>query len=296
MTLHDTLRNYADMTEQACRDFLPLNEGLQKELVEAMEYSLLSGGKRIRAALTLEFARLCGADPQTVLAFACAVEMVHGYSLIHDDLPCMDNSLMRRGKPSCHAAYGETTALLAGDALLSLAFETMTKADQSKISAESIIRCIGELGFASGAEGMVGGQVIDLMMEEQQVNEDVLIQMHLGKTGRMIICAARIGCIAANASPKQLEAATQYAASIGRVFQIVDDILDVTGDETVLGKPIGGDAQLQKTTYASLMGVSAAYDLAKQINQQAKQVLRAEFGKEADMLVEFADYLLDRKL
>ena len=295
MTLQDTLRDYAQMTQQACCEFLPSDNCLQKNLIEAMEYSLLSGGKRIRAALTLEFARLCGKEPHIALPFACAIEMVHGYSLIHDDLPCMDNSLMRRGKPSCHAAYGETTALLAGDALLSLAFETIAKADQNKVSLDAIVRCIRELGFASGAQGMVGGQVIDLMMEEQQVSEDVLIQMHLGKTGRMIICAARMGCIVGNASVQQLDAATKYAASIGRVFQIIDDILDITGDESILGKPVGGDAQLQKTTYASLMGVSAAYELAKQINKEAIQVIRNEFGNVAHFLIDLADYLLDRK-
>lgn len=296
MQMREQLQQYAQQTQNALAGYLPSADCLQGKVIEAMGYSLLSGGKRIRAALVLEFARLCShRAPAFALPFAGAMEMVHAYSLIHDDLPCMDDDDLRRGKPSCHIAFGETTALLAGDALLSLAFETMTLADPACVSAEASLNCVRELGFASGARGMVGGQVIDLMMEEQQVGEEVLREMHLGKTGRMIICAARLGCICAGATEDQLRAATDYAAGIGRVFQIVDDILDVTGDEAVLGKPIGSDAQQHKTTYASLLGIENARSLAEEITCSAKEAVRAQFGADADFLTELADYLLERK-
>lgn len=296
MQMREILRQYADQTQQALAGYLPSADCLQGKVIEAMGYSLLSGGKRIRAALVLEFARLCsGREPSFALPFAGAMEMVHAYSLIHDDLPCMDDDDLRRGKPSCHIAYGETTALLAGDALLSLAFETMAQTDQSLVSAEASLRCVRELGFASGARGMVGGQVIDLMMEDREVGEEVLKEMHLGKTGRMIICAARIGCICGGGTSAQLQAATEYAAGIGRVFQIVDDILDVTGDEAILGKPIGSDAQQHKTTYASLLGIEQAGALAEQINRSAKDAVIAEFGADSGFLTDLADYLLERK-
>lgn len=296
MTTSEMLKKYGTAVSSALGARIADGGEYSHKVFDAMRYSLMNGGKRIRPALVLEFARINGiADLNAAMPFACAIEMIHTYSLIHDDLPCMDNDDLRRGKPSCHVAFGEDIALLAGDALLSLAFETASKADLRFISPENVIKCINELAFASGAEGMVGGQVIDLLTEGKEISENTLKEMHFGKTGRMIICAARMGCLSANADVKALEAATEYAHNIGRVFQIVDDILDITGDEKILGKPIGSDAANCKTTYATLLGVEGAFALASELTEKAKNSLRCVYGESADALCGLADMLLNRK-
>jgi len=296
MTTSEMLKKYGAEVSSSLETYIADGSEYSHSVFDAMRYSLMNGGKRIRPALVLEFARINGlSDMSAAMPFACAIEMIHTYSLIHDDLPCMDNDDLRRGKPSCHVAFGEDIALLAGDALLSLAFETASKADFKNISPENVVKCINELAFASGAEGMVGGQVIDLLTEGKEISEDTLKEMHFGKTGRMIICAAKMGCICANADAKALEAATEYAHNIGRVFQIVDDILDITGDEKILGKPIGSDAANSKTTYATLLGVDGAFALASELTEKAKESLQCVYGDSADALCGLADMLLNRK-
>ena len=264
------------------------------DLYDAMEYSLLGGGKRIRPVLTLETCRMCGGSPEQALPFACAVEMVHSYSLVHDDLPCMDNDDMRRGKPSCHKAFSEEVALLSGDGLLSLAFETMAKADPNRVAWADMVKATRQLAADSGAMGMVGGQVIDLNQEGKDTSYELLQEMHRGKTGRMIICAAKLGCYAAGASEDKLDAAEEYAGLIGRVFQMVDDLLDVVSDEATLGKPIGSDAQNKKTTYYTLFGVDKTMQMAEQLTQQAKDIVTRTFGSEGRLLCDLADLLLHR--
>lgn len=292
--IQQRLQQDAQQTEEALISSLPAKGGLQNRVVEAMAYALLGGGKRIRAALVLEFARVCGAQDGRALPFACAVEMVHAYSLIHDDLPCMDNDDMRRGKPSCHKAFGEDIALLAGDGLLSLAFETLLSGDARAIGAQNMLMAARELAWASGAEGMVGGQVIDLESEGRQIDRETLEAMHRGKTGAMIVVSALLGCYAAGADASCRDAARAYASRIGMAFQIIDDILDVEGDAAQLGKPTGSDAQNQKTTFYTLLGPDAARAEAARLTQEAKAAVQQKFGASGDVLCELADYLLSR--
>lgn len=288
------LQACAAMTESAMQQFLPRAQGLSHRVVEAMRYSIEAGGKRIRPFLVLEFCRACGGSVENALPFACAVEMVHTYSLIHDDLPCMDNDDLRRGKPSCHVKFGEATALLAGDALLSLAFEAaLCNNYRGRVRPDDVIRAARELAVASGAKGMVGGQQIDLEYEGKAVGTEVLEPMHAGKTGAMIRVAARMGCFAASAPETLCSAAGEYADKIGLAFQIRDDILDMTGSDAKLGKHTGSDAENKKSTYATVLGLAKANELLGQITVQAQQSLEP-FGEEAHYLKDLAGYLAER--
>lgn len=247
---------YIGLIERELDRLIPGAECLQGRVMEAMRYSAANGGKRVRPILTLEFARLCGLEVRAALPFACAVEMIHTYSLIHDDLPCMDNDDMRRGKPSCHIEFGEDTALLAGDGLLTLAFEVMLREyDPKCISPRSAITAAALLASNSGVNGMIGGQVIDLMSEGKTIDIETLRTMDRLKTGALIDAACRMGCVIAGAPREKLDAAGSYAAALGLAFQIVDDILDVTGSTEELGKPVGSDAENKKSTYVSLLGL-----------------------------------------
>ena len=294
MTVNEQLQQYAHMTQQALEEALPA-AGTEYEaynrLVEAMRYSLLAGGKRIRAALCLAFCRLCGGNPEDALPFACALEMIHAYSLIHDDLPCMDDDALRRGKPSCHIAFGEAEALLAGDALQACAFKTALSAPH--VDGMNIVAAARTLAVCAGYEGMCGGQAMDLQAERVQADHKTLIKIDSGKTGMLMIAAAKMGCYAAGGTAVQLEAARQYAADLGSVFQMVDDILDVTANEKELGKPIGSDAASHKTTYVTLFGVDKTMEHAAVLNQRAKEALTV-FGGGTDFLAGLADYLLNR--
>ncbi len=257
---------------------------------EAMRYSLEGGGKRIRPCLTLEFCRVCGGDPEAAMPFAAAVEMVHTYSLIHDDLPCMDNDDLRRGKPSCHVRYGEANALLAGDGLLTLAFETLTKAS---LPGDRIAEACATLAAAAGNLGMIGGQTMDLENEGRAVSLETLRQTDARKTGALIRAACLLGCIAAGASPQQRKAAADYADGIGMAFQIVDDVLDVTGDTATLGKPVGSDDAQNKSTYVTLCGLDGAKKDARAFTQSAVQALGV-FGEAGETLRALAESLCER--
>ncbi len=256
----------------------------------AMRYSVQNGGKRVRPWLTLSFCALCGGDPETAMPFACALEMIHTYSLIHDDLPCMDDDDLRRGKPSCHVAFGEANALLAGDGLLTLAFETAASA---KTEPRATVRAIRLLAQAAGAAGMIGGQVMDLENEGRQVGVETLRQTDRLKTGELIRAACVIGCIAANANEAQCAAAERYAEGVGIAFQIVDDILDVTSDAQTLGKPIGSDSANEKSTYVSAMGIEQAKAAAAAYTAQAQAALTA-FDGDTKPLADFAAQMLNR--
>ena len=276
------------MINEALEKYLPEGDDI---VSEAMKYSVRNGGKRIRPMLTLEFCRACGADPEKALPFACAVEMIHTYSLIHDDLPCMDDDDYRRGKPSCHVAFGEANALLAGDALLTLAFETAVKAD---VASENVVRAVKELSYSAGILGMVGGQVLDLQNENKALTLAELEQIHNLKTGELIRVACVLGCVAAGAGEEKIKSAEAYARGIGLTFQIVDDILDVTSDAETLGKPIGSDAENKKTTYVSLLGIEKSKEVAAELTQKAKEAL-AVYEENTEALSELADNLLIRK-
>ena len=262
--------DYIAMTESALFDFLPDPGCREAKLIESMRYSLEAGGKRVRPRLVFEFNALCGGDPDAAAAAACAVEMIHTYSLIHDDLPCMDDDDLRRGKPSNHRVFGEDIALLAGDALQTMAFEILTCDKTAALMGDRACRLAANtLARYAGATGMVGGQVIDLMSENTNAPIEVLREMDYKKTACLIKAACELGCISANATEAQLRAASEYAECIGVAFQIQDDILDCTSTDEVLGKPVGSDEAHQKSTYVSLLGIEKARALVHDYTAQA---------------------------
>ncbi|WP_411676768.1 polyprenyl synthetase family protein [Caproicibacter sp.] len=288
-------QNYMKVIQASLEKYIPEEKLLQGGLFQAMRYSLLLGGKRIRPILLLEFCGACGGDQESAIPFACALEMIHTYSLIHDDLPCMDDDSMRRGKPSNHVVFGEARALLAGDALLTMAFETMLSQDSiASVGPQRAARAAGILAKASGAYGMAGGQMIDLQSEDKRISADTLIYMDECKTGALIVAAAKMGCVLAGAEEEKLHAAEKYAKSIGLAFQIQDDILDVEGEQDSLGKPIGSDLQNSKSTYVSILGMEKAHALVRELTDEATEALSC-FGTRGDYLRELAGNLAQRK-
>ena len=288
--------DYREQVERMLERLLPSErDELFAGVIDAMRYSLLGGGKRIRPLLLLEFCRLCGGDPEKALPWACALEMIHSYSLIHDDLPCMDDDDMRRGRASCHKVYGEATALLAGDALLTMAFETSCSPEYAAaVGEDRALRASWELARAAGAYGMVGGQQIDLSSEGRGISLDVLRKMDECKTGALIRAAARMGCILGGGREELLQAADRYARALGLAFQIVDDVLDVTGTPETLGKPVRSDLERDKATYVSLLGLAEAGQEAKRLTDEAVEAL-APFGLPADTLRGLAIQLSSRE-
>lgn len=263
----------------------------QAKVLEAMRYSLEAGGKRIRPLLVLAFCRACGGDVQKALKPALAIEMIHTYSLIHDDLPAMDDDDYRRGRLSCHKAFDEATAILAGDALNVLPFELLST--DTTLPAETRVSLIAELANAAGAEGMIGGQVIDIANETRtDVDQNNLVNMYAHKTGALIRVACTMGCMVAGANDKILTAATEYAQRLGLAFQIVDDILDVTGTPELLGKPIGSDAAHHKTTFVTLLGLEGAKAEASRLTEEALRLL--EDIPEHQFLTDLTEALLNR--
>ena len=287
-----TFDRYYQSVEQSLAKVLPIEDCPQKTVLDAMNYSLQGGGKRIRAVLVLAFHELCGGRMEDALPFACAIEMVHAYSLIHDDLPCMDDDDMRRGKPSCHIRFGEAMALLAGDGLLTHAFHTALGASQ--IPAERTLRAVRELAEAAGAYGMLGGQVIDVENEGKEIPSDLLDTLHLLKTGAMIRVSARIGCITAGAGEDLIQRADRYAKSLGLAFQIVDDILDVTSTTEQLGKPVLSDEENKKTTYVTLYGIDRSREIVRGLKDDACAAL-GDTALDCPFLRQLAAVLADRK-
>ena len=290
---------YDDMLRADCalvEDYLQrcfVGREPRADLYDAMMYSLLAGGKRIRPVLALETCRMCGGDVTTALPFACAVEMVHTYSLIHDDLPCMDDDDLRRGQPTNHKVYGEATAVLAGDALLTAAFEAMAKHAPPR-TAERALPLSACLGRAAGARGMVGGQALDMAGEGHSLSLSELEELQRLKTGALIAAATEIGCIAAGGGERERTAVRRYAQLLGLAFQIRDDMLDVEGDESKLGKPIGSDAANEKVTFVSLKGMEACEKLVNEKTEAAKEVLRSTF-EDTGFLCWLADKLVKRE-
>lgn len=295
MLYTDIMQRHGELIEQALPLYLPSADADYQPVIEAMRYACDGGGKRLRPVLVLEFCRVCGGDPEKALPYACALEMIHSYSLVHDDLPCMDNSPLRRGKPSVHAAYGETMALLAGDALLNRAFETvLSPAAREGVLAEAAAAASYELASAAGIFGMIGGQTMDLRCEGLVVGMDTLVKLQAGKTAALIVAACRMGALLGGADAPKLEAAGRFGYEIGLCFQIVDDILDATSTAEELGKPVGSDAENDKSTYVTLLGVEGARDLAVRRTESALQALSV-FGSEADGLRHLARELLCRR-
>ena len=255
------------LVEQALSDELAKTDILDNTLRESMSYSLMAGGKRLRPVLLMAAADAVGADGTKFLPVACALEMIHTYSLIHDDLPAMDNDDYRRGKLTNHKVYGDGIAILAGDALLTLAFTVILR--QKDAAPEALLRVVDEISRAAGAEGMVGGQVLDIKAENRSISMEELRRVHMGKTGALFHAALRSGAILAGATEQQLAALTAYADHFGLAFQITDDILDVIGSAEEIGKPVGSDAKNHKSTYVSLTSLSEARDLARRTVDEA---------------------------
>lgn len=260
--------------ERGLEQYFTRQENPQRTIYEAMGYSLFAGGKRIRPVLMRAFCEMCGGNPEQVMPFACALEMIHTYSLIHDDLPCMDDDDLRRGKPTNHRIFGEAMAVLAGDGLLNKAFETVcSHAQQAGVAPDVTLRALGVLAHESGSEGMIGGQVVDLQSEGQQISLKLLQYLEDLKTGALFRAACKVGVIVGGGTEEQLAAAQQYASKIGMAFQIQDDILDVEGDEVTLGKPIGSDEEEDKCTFVKLLSLQQAKEAVRTLTAEAVQQL-----------------------
>lgn len=258
--------------DRSLESLFPRADELSSDVYEAMRYSLFSGGKRFRPVLCLLVADLLGIERQKIVPAACALEHVHTYSLIHDDLPAIDNDELRRGSPTCHIRFGEATAILAGDALYAEAFYLLT-GEAEHFEALRVVEAIKELASASGVRGMVGGQMVDIISEGKDVPEDVLHFIHANKTGKLIRCAAKLPAILSGQDEKVVRSIDVFAAHLGQTFQIIDDVLDVTGDAGLLGKNVGADERSEKTTYPRIYGLEGAKDLARNETQKALAAL-----------------------
>jgi len=289
--LEEIWQRRAELVERQLERELPPEGALSPKLNEAMRYSLLGGGKRLRPCLLMAAVDSVGKNGDDFVTAACALEMIHTYSLIHDDLPAMDNDDYRRGKLTNHKVYGEGMAVLAGDALLTLAFEVVLR--QNHANHAALLTVTKEFAVAAGMNGMVGGQAMDVLSENTSLDLDTLRQMHTAKTGALFRAAIRAGALLGGAHPSALLSLTRYAENFGLAFQITDDILDVTGEAENLGKPVGSDERNRKATYVSLTSLDEARKLAKEAVEEAKDAL-ANFGSRAEFLREMADYLLTR--
>ncbi len=286
-----TAKEYKDIIDAALSKYF-VSSGLPYDgLLESMRYSLTAGGKRIRPMLVLEFCRISGGDINKALPVACAIEMLHTYSLIHDDLPCMDNDDLRRGRPTNHVVYGECTAVLAGDALQAEAFGTIAR---SELPAEARSKCVEILADAVGSDGMCAGQFLDMVGESKHLTEAELDEINSRKTGALLIAACRMGVAAAGGSDKLLDTAAVYGACVGAAFQIRDDILDVISTSEQLGKPVGSDLQEHKNTYMALLGEEKCMQMVEKLTESAKTALNGVFG-DADFLCDLADSMVARK-
>ncbi len=290
----ERMSSYISQIENNIRRYTedPSGNAAQNRLTEAMRYSLEAGGKRIRPVLVTEFCRICGGAPELAYAPAAAIEMIHTFSLIHDDLPAMDDDDFRRGRPSCHRAFTEAEAILAGDALAVLPFQVI--ADDTALDSDRKVKLVSDLARATAAQGMIGGQVIDMDNETRDdVDEANLRYMYSLKTGALIRTACRMGCIAAGADEEKISLADEYAAKLGLAFQIIDDILDVVSTTEELGKPVGSDAENNKTTFVTVMGIERAKEEAERISREALDIL--DSFEDSEFLRALTMELLDRK-
>lgn len=293
MEFKSMLQKKMNFIEDKMELFLPEETGYQKIIFEAMNYSLKAGGKRLRPILLMEAYRISGGKGEEYLPYSMGMEMIHTYSLIHDDLPALDNDDLRRGKPTNHKVFGEAMAILAGDSLLNHAFETMLEHGCKSQNPDVAIKAIYEISKASGVNGMIGGQVVDILSEKERIPKEKLDFIHLNKTAAMIVACMRAGAILAKASEKELEALTTYGEKIGLAFQIVDDILDIEGSEEELGKKVGSDIMNEKSTCPSLIGMDESKKISKRLIDEAKNAIEI-FGEEKIFLNSLADYIISR--
>lgn len=291
MNFEETFKKFSSIVEEALEYYLPPSDAYPPLIHQAMRYSVIGGGKRLRPVLVIAVAEAVGGKAEDVLPAACALEMIHAYSLIHDDLPAMDNDDYRRGKLANHKVYGDAVAILAGDALLTLAFSTLANVRGN--SPDDIVKIIGEIALAAGTFGMIGGQVVDTFSACEDINENTLEYIHSHKTGALYRAAVRAGAILAGAEDDKLNNLTSYADNLGLAFQIIDDILDIEGDAAKIGKPIGSDIKNKKATYPSIFGIEEARRKARQAADRALSALGC-FGNEADFLRMLVQYIIDR--
>lgn len=288
------LQDRQKIVEEALERYLPGENNIPSDIYKAVRYSVFNGGKRIRPILCLAAADAIGGDLGVTIPIACALELIHTYSLIHDDLPAMDNDDFRRGKPTCHKVFGEDIAILAGDALLTEAFVLLSRTEKVRLSAEKRLAVIQEIAQAAGIDGMVGGQALDVLSEKFASDEKILREIHRRKTGALIAAAVKSGAIISNAPKEKIQALAEYGINVGLAFQIADDILNVEGDRELMGKETGSDAARGKLTYPSLMGMEKAKEkLAKYID--AAEISLSDFDERARPLILIARYVKDRK-
>lgn len=293
MSFKSSLKYRVDYIEKLLKEYMPEEKGYQKTIFEAMNYSLKAGGKRLRPILTLEACRIVGGNEEDVIPFAIAIEMIHTYSLIHDDLPALDDDDLRRGRPTNHKVYGDAMAILAGDGLLNYAFEIMLKSSIGKENPAKYLNAINEIAKSSGVYGMIGGQVVDIESEDKKIEMEKLDFIHLNKTAAIIVGCMRAGAIIGDATEEQLENITKYATNIGLSFQIADDILDITGDESKLGKKVGSDIDNNKSTYPSLIGLEKSKEIANDLINEAKTRISNIKG-DTEFLNDLAEYIVAR--
>ena len=293
MSFKSSLKYRVDYIEKLLKEHMPEEKGYQKTIFEAMNYSLKAGGKRLRPILTLEACRIVGGNEEDAIPFAIAIEMIHTYSLIHDDLPALDDDDLRRGRPTNHKVYGDAMAILAGDGLLNYAFEIMLSSSIGKENPAKYLNAINEIAKSSGVYGMIGGQVVDIESEDKKIEMEKLDFIHLNKTAAIIVGCMRAGAIIGDATEEQLENITKYATNIGLSFQIADDILDITGDESKLGKKVGSDIDNNKSTYPSLIGLEKSKEIANDLINEAKTRISNIKG-DTEFLNDLAEYIVAR--
>ena len=291
MEFCELLKEKVKLIDSELKKYMNHENNAQSDIYEAMSYSLMAGGKRLRPVIMLLTSEMCGGKEEEALPFACALEMIHSYSLIHDDLPAMDNDDLRRGKPTNHIVYGEAMAILAGDALLNCAMETALSAE---VSSDILVKALRVLFESSGTEGMIGGQVIDI--KNSELTEEELRNLHLLKTGAIIRSAGVVGGIISKATEKELDAIDKFCMNLGIAFQIQDDVLDVKGNEKDLGKPVGSDSDNNKTTYVTLYGIEKSQEMVIEYTEKAKDSIRECFGEKSEKLIALAEFLINRNL
>jgi geranylgeranyl diphosphate synthase, type II len=292
MDLKAYLRDKRAWVDEALKSVFPEPQGFAADVVRAMTYSLFAGGKRLRPILCIGGAEAVGKEGRTILPFACSLELIHTYSLIHDDLPAMDNDDLRRGKPTSHKVFGEAVALLAGDGLLTEAFRLM--AGTSGVDPRALLKVIRLVGSAAGYQGMVGGQVVDIQSEGKPVDPSLVNFIHSHKTGALIHASVTAGAILGGGTEEQVNAISSYGEKIGLAFQIADDILDVEGDSKTMGKGVGGDARKKKITFPAAVGLRKAKEIQGRLVEEAVGALKT-FDEKADPLRSIAVYIIERK-
>jgi geranylgeranyl diphosphate synthase type II len=292
MDLKAYLRDKRALVDEALKSVFPEPQGFAADVVRAMTYSLFAGGKRLRPILCIGGAEAVGKEGRTILPFACSLELIHTYSLIHDDLPVMDNDDLRRGKPTSHKVFGEAVALLAGDGLLTEAFRLM--AGTSGVDPRALLKVIRLVGSAAGYQGMVGGQVVDIQSEGKPVDPSLVNYIHSHKTGALIHASVTSGAILGEGTEEQVNAISSYGEKIGLAFQIADDILDVEGDSQTMGKGVGGDARKKKITFPAAVGLQKAKEIQGRLVEEAVGALKT-FDEKADPLRSLALYIIERK-